>query len=47
MEKLIGFMLMPVFAFLLLLAAYPVKRLVQRKMPDSKLKRLLLHRFNR
>lgn len=33
-------------AFVLLLMAWPVKVLVQRKMKDGKLKRLLLRRIN-
>lgn len=43
----VGVALKPLGAFVLLLMAYPFKVLVQRKMRDGKLKRLLLRRVNR
>lgn len=42
----LGIALKPFGAFVLLLMAWPVKVLVQRKMKDGKLKRLLLRRVN-
>jgi hypothetical protein len=35
-------LLQPFFLFLLLLIAWPIKRLIQLKMKDGKLKRFLL-----
>jgi hypothetical protein len=47
MERFFGFMLAPFFMFVLLAVfAYPVKRLIERKMPDGKLKRILLWRYS-
>lgn len=43
----LGLALKPFGAFVLLLMAWPVKVLVQRKMKEGKLKRLLLYRINR
>lgn len=40
-----GMALAPFMLFLMLLVAWPFKRLVQRKMKDGRLKRLLLLRW--
>jgi len=37
---------LPFYLFLLLLIAYPVKKLIQLKMKDGKLKRFLLFSWN-
>lgn len=43
---LIGYALSPFFALLLIaLVGYPVRRLIERRMRDGRLKRLLLRRI--
>lgn len=46
MERFLGLMLAPFFLLALLAAAYPVKRLIEKKMPDGRLKRILLWRYS-
>ena len=46
-ELLAWIMVLRPFGLLLILAAlYPIKVLIQRKLPDGKLRRLLLYRLN-
>jgi hypothetical protein len=45
MEKLYSMALAPFVLFAMLLVAWPIKRLMQLKMKDSWLKRLLLTRW--